>query len=327
MNRRAFCCRVLTVPMIALATRAAAQGAGAYRVAWVSLEQEGSSPPVFAAFRAGMADLGYTEGKNLIIDAWWGNGSTDRLEQLRGDILHARPDVIVAQGGVALTPMLHSSVNRPVLFSMSGDPVEAKIVASYAHPGGNATGITLFAAELTGKRMALLKEISPSTRSIAAIAHPGHPGAPRELQSSRDGAARLGLALSYFPTQAVAELDGALAEIARARIDAVLVFADGFTLAHADRIAAFSLRHRIPVAAGWASFAQRGNLLAYGPEFADVYRRLATYADRIRKGAKPGDLPVEQPTKFDLVVNLRTAKALGLTVPQTVLAQATSVIE
>jgi putative ABC transport system substrate-binding protein len=147
------------------------------------------------------------------------------------------------------------------------------------------------------------------------------------LQSSRDAAAQLGLALSYFPTQTVAEMDAALAEIGKARIDAVLVFSDGFALAHADRIAAFSLRQRIPVVAGWAPFAERGNLMAYGPEFADVYRRLATYADRIRKGARTADLPVEQPTKFELVVNLKTAKALGLTVPQTVLLQATEVIQ
>jgi putative ABC transport system substrate-binding protein len=223
--------------------------------------------------------------------------------------------------------MRHASIDLPVLFSMSGDPVAARVVASYAHPGGKATGITLFAAELTAKRMALLKEVLPQMRSIAVIANPGHPGAQRELQSSRDAATRLGLALTYFPATSVAELDTALAAIARARTDAILVFSDGFALSQADRIAAFSLRERIPVAAGWATFAQRGNLLAYGPEFTDVYRRLASYADRIRKGARPGDLPVEQPTKFELVVNLRTARAIGVTVPGSLLLQADAVIE
>ena len=211
MKRRMLCC-ALVMPMLATIGRAQAQPARAFRVAWVSLEKAGSASPVFAAFRAGMAELGYREGTDLVIDAWWGDGSMARLEQLRGDILRARPDVIVAQGGIALVPMLHASVDRPVLFSMSGDPVEAKVVDSYAHPGGKATGITLFAAELAVKRMAMLKEVLPRMRSIAVIANPGHAGAPRELQSSRDGAAQLGLALTYFPTRSVADLDAALAQ-------------------------------------------------------------------------------------------------------------------
>ena len=326
MKRRALC-QVLSVPLLALAPRAGAQPAPVFRVAWVSLERANSASPVFAAFRTGMAELGYVEGRNLVIDAWWGDGFATRLEQQRADMLAARPDVIVAQGGVALGPMLHPSVNRPVLFSMSGDPVAAKIVASYSHPGGNATGITLFAAELTAKRMALLKEMLPGMRGIAVIANPRHPGAPRELQAAQQAAARLGLRLSHFATQNVAELDAALAEIGRTRSDAILVFADGFALQHADRIAAFSLRQRIPVVAGWASFARQGNLMAYGPEFADVYRRLASFADRIHKGARPADLPVEQPTKFELVINLKTAKALGLSIPRTLLLQADEAIE
>jgi putative ABC transport system substrate-binding protein len=326
MKRRTLC-HVLGLPLLAVAQRVGAQPSPAFRVAWVSLEQAHSSSPVFAAFRSGMAELGYVEGKNLVIDTWWGDGSAARLEQQRADILRARPDVIVAQGGVALGPMLHPSVDRPVLFSMSGDPVAAKIVASYAHPGGNATGITLFAAELTAKRMALLKEMLPGMRSIAVIANPRHAGAQRELLSAQEAAARLGLRLSHYPTQSVPELDAALEQIGKARSDAILVFADGFALQHADRIAAFSLRQRIPVVAGWAPFAQQGNLMAYGPEFADVYRRLASYADRIHKGARPGDLPVEQPSKFELIINLKTAKALGLTVPQSLQLQATEMIQ
>jgi putative tryptophan/tyrosine transport system substrate-binding protein len=319
--------QVLVWPWLAAAVLARAQTAPVLRVAWVSLEQANSNPPVLAAFRAGLAGLGYVEGKNLQIDSWWGNGSAARLEQLRGEILGSRPDLIVAQGGLALMPMLNAEVNRPVLFSMSGDPAAARIVASYAHPGGNATGITLFAAELAGKRLALLKEVLPGMRSVAVIHNPLHPGAPREVASTRQAAEALALKPSFLPTRNAAELDAALAEAARLRVDAVLVFADGFTLTHSERIAEFSLRQRIPVVAGWASFAQRGNLMAYGPEFEDVYRRLASYADRIRKGAKAADLPVEQPSKFELVVNLKTARALGLTVPRTVLLQATEVIE
>ena len=321
MQRRTLCHALLLI-----ATPAFAQPAP-FRIAWVSIERANSSSPVLAAFRSGLTALGYVEGRNLVIDTWWGDGSAARLAQQRADILASRPEVIVAQGGIALAPMLDASVTVPVLFSMSGDPVAAKIAASYAHPAGNATGITLFAAELAAKRMALTKSVLPGMRSIAVIGNPDHPGAPRELQSARDAAASLGLAMVHFPTRSVSGLDAALADIAKARNDAVLVFSDGFALGHADRLAAFSLRERIPVVAGWAVFAQRGNLMAYGPEFRDVYRRLASYADRIHKGAKPGDLPIEQPTTFELVINLKTARALGLKVPRDVLLQATEVIE
>jgi putative ABC transport system substrate-binding protein len=320
-------CHLLSAPVLGLAARAGAQSPALFRIAWVSLDQASSNPPVFAAFRAGMSELGYVEGRNLVIDAWWGEGSIARLEQLRADILRAKPDVIVAQGGVALGPMLHASVNKPVLFSMSADPVEAKIVSSYARPGGNVTGITLFASDLAGKRMDMLKQVVPGVRRLGVISNPRHPGAQRELQAAREAAGGLGLDLHYYPAGTPTELEAVLAEMPAARIDAVLIFSDGAALGFAERIAEFSMRRRIPVVAGWAPFAQRGCLLAYGPQFADIYRRLASYADRIRKGAKPTDLPVEQPTRFELVINLKTAKAIGITVPRSLLLQADEVIQ
>lgn len=326
MNRR-MALRLLVLPPLVQAVRAIAQANTPFRVAWVSMDQATSSSPVLGAFRAGMAALGYVDGQNLAVDTWWADGSVERLEKMRNEILQAKPEVIVAQGGVALGPMLHPMVKTPVVFSMSADPVEAKIVSSYARPGGNVTGITLFAAELAAKRMGYLKEVAPGVKTIAVIANPLHPGARRELQAARDAATKLNVTLRYFPAQNEGELDAALAEIAKTRIGAVLVFADGFALGHADRIAAFALKNRIPVAAGWAPFAQSGNLLTYGPEFADVYRRLATYVNLIHKGARPGDLPIEQPTKFELVVNLRTAKALGINIPRSLLLSADEVIE
>ena len=297
------------------------------KVAWVSVDQAGARSPVFAAFRVGMAALGYVEGRNLTIDTWWGDGSAEKLVALRDEILRGRPDVIVAQGGVALGPMLHASVTRPLVFSMSGDPVLAKIVASYGQPGGNRTGITLFAADLIGKRLALLKAIVPTMHSVAVIGNPRHPGASREVEASKIAAAKLGMTQTYHPSESQAELDGVLSAIGLAHSDAILVLSDGFALNQAQRIAEFSVHARIPVVAGWATFAQRGNLLAYGPEFADVHRRLASYVVRIHKGARPGDLPIEQPTKFELVINLKAARSLGLTVPRSLLLQADEVIE
>jgi putative ABC transport system substrate-binding protein len=303
-----------------------AQPAIPYRVAWVSMDQPGSNSPLLAAFRAGMTDLGYVEGKNLVIDTWWGAGSSERLENMAGDILRAQPDVIVTQGGSALPPMLRAGVKKPIVFSMSADPVEAKIVDSYAHPGGNVTGITLFATDLAGKRMALLSEVAPGVKRFALVANPQHPGEQEELEVARAAAAKLGFTLRYFPVQTEAELNAALAEIARTHVEAILVLSDGFALGYADRFAAFSVQNRIPVVSGWAQFTERGNLMTYGPAFADVYRRLATYVDRIHKGARPGDLPIEQPTKLELVINLKTAKALGLTIPQSVLQRVDNAI-
>lgn len=325
MKRRSLCC-LLPIAALYGALPAAAQTPAPFRVAWVSLDAANNNSPVFAAFRAGMAELGYREGSSLVIDAWWGDGSITRLEQLRPDILRAQPDVIVAQGGIALVPMRHASVDRPVLFSMSADPVAARIVDSYARPGGNVTGITLFAAELAGKRLAMLKQLVPGLKRVGVLSNPRHPGAQRELQVAREAGSSLGLELPYFPAGNPTELRSTLAEMASARLGAVLVFSDGAALGYADHITAFSLQQRIPVATGWAPFAQRGNLLAYGPEFADVYRRLASYADRIRKGARPGDLPVEQPTKFELIINLKTAQAIGVEVPRSLLLQADEVI-
>jgi len=159
------------------------------------------------------------------------------------------------------------------------------------------------------------------------VANPGHPGEQKERIAAEEAGASLGLTLNYFPARTEAELDAALAEIARTRIEAVLVLSDGFAMDNAERFAAFSLQNRIPVVTGWAEFARRGNLITYGPAFADVNRRLASYVDRIRKGARPGDLPIEQPIKLELVINMKTARTLGLTVPQSLLVRADDVIQ
>lgn len=325
-NRREACLWV-AVPALAATLPAAAQRPAELRVAWVSVDDSAAASPVFDAFRAGLAELGYEEGRNLRIDGWWGAGSTQRLVAQRPELIRARPAVVVAQGGVALSAVLPPLVPGPVVFSMSGDPVDAGIVASYARPGGQATGITLFAAQLAGKRIAYLKEADPRLRGIALIHNPRHPGALREVQAARDAAAALGVKLRPFGVESADALDVAMADVARAAGEAMLVLADGFALTHGERIAAFALRHRIATAAGWASFAERGALLAYGPQFADVYRRLASYVDRIHKGAYAADLPIEQPTRFELVLNLRTARALGLAMPRGLLAAADRVVE
>ena len=324
--KRRFACRALALIPVALVLPLAAQPVRMFRVAWVSTDRRNSPSPNLDAFRAGMRDLGYVEGKDLVIDAWWGDGSGARVGQMADDIVRSQPDVVVAAGGLALDSLLQAGVKGPIVFSISADPVEWKIVESFARPGGNLTGISLFTLALVGKRMELLKEVVPGVRRVALIANPQHPGEPLELQAAQAAATKLGLAIRYFPVNTEAGLETALADIARNRDQAILAFADGFTLGFAERIARFSLQNRIPTVDGWAAFARQGNLMIYGPVIQDVYRRLAAYVDKIRKGAKPADLPIELPTKVELVVNAKTARALGIAIPPPVLARADEVI-
>ncbi|TMH08830.1 MAG: ABC transporter substrate-binding protein [Betaproteobacteria bacterium] len=326
MNRRTICRILAGVPMV-LAMAAAGQSPAVLHVAWVSPERAGSSSPNLAAFRAGMRELGYIERKNLVIETWWGEGSGERLEQMAGDIVRAQPDVIVTGSGLAVLPMMRAGVKLPIVFVFSADPVEAKIVATFARPGGNLTGMSLFSLDLMGKRLEFLKEAIPGLKRIAIIANPEHAGESLELKAAQEAAAKLGLSYHYFPVRSEREFEQALASIERGRDEAILAFADGFTMSFAERIATFSVAHKVPAVSGWALFVQRGNLMSYGPVIDECYRRLAVYVDKIYKGARPADLPVELPTKLELVINLKTAKALGLTIPQSLLLRTDEIIQ
>jgi putative tryptophan/tyrosine transport system substrate-binding protein len=326
VKRRSFCV-ALSVVLLPFGIQTEAQVAQKLRVAWVSIERAGSESPYLEAFRGGMRDLGYTEGKNLIIDKWWGDGSEEKLAQQIDRIVQSQPTVIVAQGGLALHPLMVARVTVPIVFGVSVEPVDAKIAESFARPGGNATGMSFFALDLVGKRLQIMKEAMPTMKRVALLADPQHPGQHRELAAAQAAADTLGLQVRYFPVHSEAELEAALSDIARARYDAILAFADGFTQSFAGRIAAFSAQQRIPAVDGWSPFARQGNLMIYGPVLEDCYRRLAVYVDKISKGARPGDLPIELPTKVELVINLKTANALGLMIPQSLLLRANEVIE
>ncbi len=326
MKRRTFC-RALSLVPAAVALPGRAQSASMFRVAWVSTDQKNSPSPNFAAFREGMRDLRYVEGRDVVIDSWWGEGSEERVTSLAGDIVKTQPDVIVAAGGLALLSLMNAGVKTPMVFSISADPVEAKVAESYARPGGNVTGISLFTLALVGKKLQLLKETLPGIKRVAFLANTQHPGEHKERDASETAAKQLGLTPHYFPVRSEIELDAALKAIAAARDEAIVAFADGFMMGFAGRIAAASLQYRIPAIDGWAPFARAGNFMTYGPVLEDVYRRLATYVDKIHKGAKPADLPVELPTKVELVINVKTAKALGITVPQSLLLRADEVIQ
>ncbi len=326
MNKRRKLIFALSVGAL-LPRFAAAQPAKVFRVGWLSADRAGGGSPFFDAFREGLRDLGYVEGRNLIIDARWGEGSNERLEQLAVELVKSKPDVIVTQGGPALRPVLKAGTAAPIAFAFSGDAVEAGFVDSLARPGRNLTGVMFLSLELVGKRIELLKEVMPGLKRVAILANPEHPGDQAELRASQTAAKALGLTLEYFQARNAQELENALAAISKSQSQAVVVFPDAITVRNRERIASFSTVNRLPVVAGWAQFAESGSLMSYGPNLRDSYRRLAIYVDKILKGAKPAEIPIELPTTVELVVNLKTAKMLGIKIPQSILLRANRVIE
>jgi putative tryptophan/tyrosine transport system substrate-binding protein len=234
-------------------------------------------------------------------------------------------DVIVAQGPLVFGAQDGAGA-LPMVFVFSGDPVEAKLVTSLARLGGTLTGVTLLALELAEKRLALLKEVRPGLSRVAILANPVHPGEPAELQASQTAAQQLGLTLQYVPVRAVSDFPAAFEAIARERAEALLAFPDALIMLQRHVIAEFAAQHRMPAVSGWADFAVAGNLMTYGPNLPAMFRRVAYYVDRILTGTKPADLPIEQPMTFELVINLKAAQALGLTIPPVLLFQADEVI-
>jgi len=306
--------------------QAFAQKSAVVRIGWVSNDRAVGSP-FLDAVREGLRDFGYVEGRNLVIDARWGDGSIKRIDQLASDLVRSKPHVIVTHGGPSTYPVRRAGATMPVVFVFSGDPVEGGLVDSFARPGRNFTGISLMSTELIGKRMALLKEVMPSLRRVAVCSNPEHPGAQSELRASEAAAKSLGLVVEHFQVRTRAELDDMLPFVLTSRSEAIVVFPDAILMRYSEYISEFAIKNRIPAISGWALFAERGNLMSYGPNLRDSYRRVAFYVDKIVKGANPAELPIELPTTVELVVNLKAAKALGMTIPQSVALRTDRVIE
>jgi putative ABC transport system substrate-binding protein len=303
-----------------------AQQTRLFRIGWIAFGRSMGGSRALDAFRAGLRDLGYVEGRNVSIVERWSDVNREQTEQLAKELVESSPDLIVTVAA-AVFPVVRAGAKMPIVFAFSGDPVVGKLVDSFAHPGRNLTGLSFLSLELVGKRMQLLKETLPALKRMAIIANPQHPGQQAELAAARDAAGKLGLATDYFQVRNGADLEQAFAAIPKSGSRAIVVFPDALTMSFSEPIAAFAARNRVPAISGWAHFAERGNLLSYGPRFEDSFRRLATYVDKVRKGVRPADLPVELPTKFELVINMKTAAALGITIPPPVLVRADRVIE
>jgi putative ABC transport system substrate-binding protein len=286
-----------------------------------------SSPPDnnFASFLAGMRSLGYTEDRDFVIEVRYAQRDYARFPALIEELLRARVDLILAAGPASRAAPLAGSV--PVVFGFSGDPVDAGIVASFARPGGNATGVSFLSLDLSVKRVDLLKEAKPAMTRVAVLSNPDHAGDASELKATRETADALGLVIEHFEVRTDASFDPAFAAIAHSKCDGLLAFPDALTNFNRQKITAFALRRRLPSIFGWKMYVEAGGLMSYGPIQHDAFARLAVYVDKILKGAKPADLPVEQPTKLEMVINRKTAQALGLEIPPGLILRSDELIE
>jgi putative ABC transport system substrate-binding protein len=325
MKRRVLLASMLTAAVSARASLAQSLPI-ATRIGWLTAQSEASLVPYISALRDGLAELGYEVGKNLAVEFRYGNDSLARIPEMAVELVRAGVRAILVQGSaVPLVAKLKLPV--PILFVTSTDPVLAGLAEALARPGGNMTGLTFMAAELNTKRLELLRELVPGLRRLALLGNPEHPGEQLERAVSRHAAQRLGLRVDHYPTSTSSELARAFEVMAAERPEGLSIFADGFSLGNRHEILDFATARRIPSVSGWAVFAHSGAVCTYGPRLAASYRRLAVYVDRILQGAKPAELPIEQPTVFELVINMNAARVLGLAIPPSLLARADEVIE
>ena len=282
---------------------------------------------VVEAFREGLRQLGYVEGRNLTIKFEWAEGQEERFPVIVRELVRLKPDVIVTAGTPGTLAAKQATQSIPIVVASAGDLVEAGLVSSLAKPGGNVTGQSGFTPELEGKRLELLKEVVPRLSRVAVLQDPANPIATIAWKARQQAAEALGVKLQPVEARGPSDLERALASIKAARPDGLVIIPDRILLAYRASIVQFVVKNRLPGMFPYREFAQEGGLMAYAPDYAVISRRAATHVDKILKGAKPADLPVEQPTRFELVLNLKAAKALGLTIPQSVLIRADQVIQ
>lgn len=297
------------------------------RIGWLwygSAPAAGALPSLESAIVDGLRELGYVEGKTLLFEHRFAHGQPEQLPELAADLVRQEVDIIIGLGGDIATAAKKATGKIPIVVGTSDDPVRASIISSLARPGGNITGVTFVMDELAGKRIQLLKEINPKLSRVAVLWNPAH--ADSEFREIQNVATAFNVKVRSFKVERTSEFDIALSMMTKEIFDALIVVPSRLTSLHVRQIAAFALKSRIPMASGWREFAEAGGLLSYGPNRAQIARRIAYYIDKVLKGAKPADLPVETPTKFELVINLKTARNIGAVIPQSVLYRADKVI-
>lgn len=320
MRRRQF---LLGLSAASLPLAARAQPRKGHTILWVSTEAQ--PDPFIEGFREGMQARGYVEGQNLAFTLRYAPGDPAAVQAMLPELLSTPADLIVSSGPAILA--MKAATGRPVLFAISGDPVALGIADSMSRPGRNFTGTTFLSLEVAQKRVQLLRELLPNVKTLAILSQSNHPGEASEHAATQEAASALGLELAYVPFPSFRELDAALSRVANSGAGAMLVFPDGVTMVNRAKIAEFAKTQRLPTMFGWREYCDAGGLASYGANQRATYARLSAYADRILRGESPADLPIEQPTAFELVINMKTARALGVELPRTLLARADDVIE
>jgi putative ABC transport system substrate-binding protein len=296
-------------------------------IGWLGISTPGPSAPSLAAFRQGLSETDYVEGQNVAIEYRWAEGRYDRLPALAADLVGRRVDVIVASSGDPAAHAAKSATSTiPIVFA-SGDAIGNGFVASLARPGGNLTGLSFLTVELNSKRFELLFEVVPQPRVIALLVNPNSPSTERVIRAVQEAARAKGVQLHILHAGAESEIDAAFTSLVQRQADALVVSSDPFFYGRREQLVALAARHTVPAIYEWRQFVVEGGLTSYGASVSAVNRQVGIYAGKILKGAKPADLPVLQPTTFELVINLKTAKALGLTIPPSILSRVDEVIE
>jgi ABC-type uncharacterized transport system substrate-binding protein len=296
-------------------------------VAYFSPTPDASRGRAFLAFKQGLRELGWVEGQNIAVESRWAENNYDRLPALAADLVRLKVDVIVTGGVPAIRAAQQATRTIPIVMGLVEDPVASGLVASLGHPGGNVTGLSMMAPDLVGKQMELLKGVVPKVSRIALLWNPANPGNALQSREAANAARALGVQLQALEARTPEEIAAAFAEMARERAGALVVLQDATLTNQARKIAGLAAEGRLPAIYARREHPDVGGLMSYGPSVPEMFRRAAAFVDKILKGAKPADLPVEQPTKFELVINLKTAKALSLTIPQSVMLRADQLIE
>ena len=279
------------------------------------------------AFRKGLRELGYVEGRNMMIEYRSADGRSERFPDLAAELVRLKVDVILTRGTPAVMAAKNATGTIPVVMAASGDPVLSGVVSSLARPGGNVTGLSAVVVEVSGKRLELIREVAPGVSRVAALFNMSNPNDALQWKETETAAPTLRVQLQLLDVRKPGDFAGAFDAAVKGRAGALFVGLDALTWANHRPIVELAAKHRLPAIYGGREFVNAGGLIAYGVSYPHLYRRAASYVDKILKGAKPADLPVEQPTKFELVINLKTAKALGLTIPQSLLGRADEVIQ
>src|SRR5438477_5206189 len=328
-TRRRIFFALMTVALAAPLASFAQQPARIARIGFLhSASPEGVGDVHLQAFRDGLRELGYVEGKNLQLELRWGEGKLERLPALAAELVVAKVDIIVAVSSPSVVAASQATRTIPIVMPLSSDPVGDGLVASLARPGGNITGLSVMSPELGEKRIQLLKEMFPKvSHAMAVLWNPDYVGMRARFEQARVAAPAVGLTVRSVEVRDTRDLDAAFATIIREHSEALLLLVDSFTLSQQSRIVEFACEPRLPAIYETRDFVDVGGLISYGPNGLELFRRAATYVDKILKGAKPADLPIEQPTKFELVINMKAAKALGIKFPDSILLRADAVIE